>query len=55
MGKGKKLILLLLVTAVLVGGYFAAKYFLKDCKFLGVATAHGLYDFLNVVVKVFIV
>ena len=31
------------------------KYFLKDCKFLGVATAHGLYDFLNIVVRVFIV
>lgn len=32
-----------------------AKYFLKDCKFLGVATAHGLYDFLNIVVRVLIV
>lgn len=32
-----------------------AKYFLKDCKFLGVAMAHGLYDFLNVVVRMFIV
>ena len=32
-----------------------AKYFLKNCKFLGVATAHGLYDFLNIVVRVFIV
>ena len=31
------------------------KYFLKDCRFLGVATAHGLYDFLNIVVRVFIV
>ena len=31
------------------------KYFLKDCKFLGVATAHGLYDFLNIVVRVLIV
>ena len=32
-----------------------AKYFLKNCKFLGVATAHGLYDFLNIVVRVLIV
>ena len=32
-----------------------AKYFLKNCKYLGVATAHGLYDFLNIVVRVLIV
>ena len=30
MGRGKKLLILLAVVALLVGGYFAAKYFLSD-------------------------
>ena len=31
------------------------KYFIKDCKYLGLALGHGLYDFLNVIVRIFIV
>ena len=31
-----------------------AKYLLKNCKYVGVATAHGLYDFSLVLVKFFI-
>ncbi len=32
----------------LIGCAFGfAKYFIKDCKFAGVALGHGLYDFLN--------
>ena len=32
-----------------------AKYFLKKFKYLGLAFGHGLYDFLNVVVRMFVV
>ena len=32
-----------------------AKYKIKDCGYMGVAFAHGLYDFLNTVVRMFIV
>ena len=32
-----------------------AKYFIKECKYVGVAFAHGLYDFLNVIVQFFVV
>lgn len=32
-----------------------AKYYIKECKFTGVAFAHGLYDFLNVIVQFFVV
>lgn len=32
-----------------------AKYFLKQYKYLGVAFSHGLYDFLNVVVTMFVI
>lgn len=32
-----------------------AKYFLKNCKYLGVATAHGLYDFSLTLVAMFII
>ena len=32
-----------------------AKYKMKDCGYVGVALAHGLYDFLNTVVRMFIV
>ena len=31
------------------------KYFIKNCKYLGLALGHGLYDFLNVIVRFFIV
>ena len=31
------------------------KYFIKNCKYLGLALGHGLYDFLNVIVRMFIV
>ena len=31
------------------------KYFIKNCQYLGLALGHGLYDFLNVVVRMFIV
>ena len=31
------------------------KYYIKNCKYLGLALGHGLYDFLNVVVRMFIV
>ena len=30
------------------------KYFIKNCKYLGLALGHGLYDFLNVIVRFFI-
>ena len=32
-----------------------AKYKIKDCGYMGVAFAHGLYDLLNTVVRMFIV
>ena len=32
-----------------------AKYFIKQYKYLGLAFAHGLYDFLNVVVTMFVI
>ena len=32
-----------------------AKYFIKECKFVGVAFAHGLYDFLNIIIRFFVV
>lgn len=31
------------------------KYYIKNCKYLGLALGHGLYDFLNVVVRMFVV
>ena len=33
----------------------ACKYLIKDCKYPGLAFGHGLYDFLNEIVRVFIV
>lgn len=39
-----------------IGAVFGfAKYYIKECKFVGVAFAHGLYDFLNVIVQFFVV
>lgn len=32
-----------------------AKYKLKDCGYVGVSFGHGLYDFLNILVRMFIV
>lgn len=32
-----------------------SKYFIKNCKYLGLSLGHGLYDFLNVIVRMFIV
>lgn len=32
-----------------------AKYKIKDCKYLGLAFGHGLYDFLNTLVRMFVV
>lgn len=32
-----------------------AKYKIKDCKYLGLSLAHGLYDFLNTLVTFFVV
>ena len=32
-----------------------AKYKIKDCGYIGVAFGHGLYDFLNILVRMFIV
>ena len=31
------------------------KFLIKDCKYLGISFGHGLYDFLNVIVTMFIV
>ena len=31
------------------------KYFIKKCQYLGLALGHGLYDFLNVIVRMFII
>ena len=32
-----------------------AKYKIKDCGYVGVAVGHGIYDFLNVIVRMFVV
>ena len=32
-----------------------AKYFIKKCQYLGLALGHGLYDFLNVIVRMFVI
>ena len=32
-----------------------SKYFLKNCKYLGLALGHGVYDFLNVIVCMFVI
>ena len=32
-----------------------AKYFIKNCKYLGLALGHGIYDFLNIVVCMFVI
>jgi len=32
-----------------------SKYLIKDCKYCGLALGHGLYDFLNVIVRMFII
>ena len=32
-----------------------AKYFIKKFKYLGVSFCHGLYDFLNIIVTMFVV
>ena len=32
-----------------------AKYKIKDCGYIGVSFGHGLYDFLNTVVRMFVV
>ena len=31
------------------------KYFVKKCQYLGLALGHGLYDFLNVIVRMFVI
>lgn len=31
------------------------KYLIKDCKYPGLAVGHGLYDFLNEIVRIFII
>lgn len=31
------------------------RYLIKDCKYLGLALGHGVYDFLNVIVTMFVV
>ena len=33
----------------------SAKYFIKRFKYLGVSFAHGLYDFLNIIVTMFVI
>lgn len=39
-----------------IGAVFGfCKYLIKNCKYLGLALGHGLYDFLNVIVRMFIV
>ena len=40
-------------TFGLVFGF--AKYKIKDCGYVGVSFGHGLYDFLNILVRMFIV
>ena len=32
-----------------------SKYKIKDCGYVGVSVGHGLYDFLNTLVRMFIV
>ena len=32
-----------------------AKYFIKNCKYLGLALGHGVYDFLNIIVCMFVI
>ena len=31
------------------------KYYIKNCRYLGLALGHGLYDFLNVIVRMFVI
>ena len=40
----------------MIGSVFGfAKYFIKQYKYLGLSFTHGLYDFLNVIVRMFVV
>ena len=40
----------------MIGSVFGfAKYFIKQYKYLGLAFTHGLYDFLNVIVRMFVI
>ena len=32
-----------------------AKYFIRNCKYLGLALGHGVYDFLNIIVCMFVI
>lgn len=32
-----------------------AKYLIKNCKYLGLSLSHGLYDFLNIVIRMFVI
>ena len=39
-----------------IGAVFGfCKYLLKHCKYLGLSFGHGLYDFLNVIVRMFVI
>lgn len=40
----------------MIGSVFGfAKYFIKQYKYLGLSFTHGLYDFLNVIVRMFVI
>ena len=40
----------------MIGSVFGfAKYFIKQYKYLGLAFTHGFYDFLNVIVRMFVI
>lgn len=44
-----------LFTSIIGCVFGFSKYFIKDCKYTGVAVAHGLYDFLNIVTRILFV
>lgn len=44
-----------LFTSVIGCVFGFSKYLIKNCKYSGVAVAHGLYDFLNIVTRILFV
>lgn len=48
--------LIQVLFAFVIGLVFGfCKYLIKNCKYLSVAVAHGVYDFLNIIERMFIV
>lgn len=44
------------IFTFLIGLVFAfSRYYLKDCTYVSLALAHGLYDFFNIVIRMFMI